>query len=88
MLSVAAVIGREFDLDLLLAVTDRDEDELLELLERAVAASVLNEASAMPGRFYFAHALINHTLYEDMGNTRRARLHRRIAEALESAARR
>ena len=84
VLSVAAVIGREFDLDLLLAVTEGDEDELLELLERAVAAAVLNESSATPGRFYFAHALINHTLYEDIGTTRRARLHRRIAEALEA----
>ena len=31
----------------------------------------------------FAHALINHTLYQDLGRTRRARLHGRIAEALE-----
>ena len=84
VLSVAAVIGREFDLDLLLAVTEHDEDELLELLERALAASVLTESAAAPGRFYFAHALINHTLYEDLSNTRRARLHRRIAEALEA----
>jgi predicted ATPase/class 3 adenylate cyclase len=84
VLSVAAVIGREFDMDLLLAVTERDEDDLLELLERAVAASVLNESAGTAGRFYFAHALINHTLYEDLGNTRRARLHRRIAEALEA----
>jgi class 3 adenylate cyclase/tetratricopeptide (TPR) repeat protein len=84
VLSIAAVIGREFDLELLLAVTAGDEDALLELLERAVAASVLNESAATPGRFYFAHALINHTLYEDLGNTRRARLHRRIAVALEA----
>jgi hypothetical protein len=37
----------------------------------------------VPGRFSFAHALINHTLYEDLGTTRRALLHRRIAQALE-----
>jgi class 3 adenylate cyclase/tetratricopeptide (TPR) repeat protein len=83
VLSMAAVIGREFDLDLLVIVSERDEDELLELLERAVQASVLNESSTTPGRFYFSHALITHTLYEDLGGTRRARLHRRIAEALE-----
>jgi class 3 adenylate cyclase len=82
-LSVAAVIGRDFDVDLLLAVSERSEDELLELLEQAVAASVLVESASVTGRFSFAHALINHTLYEDLGNTRRARLHRRIAEALE-----
>jgi tetratricopeptide (TPR) repeat protein len=83
VLSVAAVIGREFDIDLLGAVSERSEDELLELLEQAVSASVLVESASVPGRFSFAHALINHTLYEELGTTRRARLHRRTAEALE-----
>jgi class 3 adenylate cyclase/tetratricopeptide (TPR) repeat protein len=82
-LSVAAVVGREFDTDLLLRVIEYSEDTLLELLEQAVAASVLTESPAVPGRFSFAHALINHTLYEELGTTRRARLHRRVAEALE-----
>ena len=35
------------------------------------------------GRFRFAHALINQTLYEGLGATRRARMHQRVAEALE-----
>jgi tetratricopeptide (TPR) repeat protein len=83
VLSVAAVIGRDFDIDLLSTVSEESEDELLERLERAVAASVLTESASAPGRFSFAHALINHTLYEDLGTTRRARLHRRTAEALE-----
>jgi tetratricopeptide (TPR) repeat protein len=83
VLSVAAVIGREFDIGLLATVSERPEDELLGLLEGAVAATVLVESASAPGRFSFAHALINHTLYEDLGTTRRARLHRRIAEALE-----
>ena len=59
MLSVAAVIGREFDIDLLATVSERSEDELLELLEGAVASSVLAESARAPGRFSFAHALIN-----------------------------
>ncbi|HEY4426964.1 MAG TPA: AAA family ATPase [Solirubrobacteraceae bacterium] len=85
VLSTAAVIGREFDIDLLAAVSERSEDELLQDLEEAVSASVLSESANVPGRFYFAHALVNHTLYEDLGPTRRARTHRRIAEALEAA---
>jgi class 3 adenylate cyclase/tetratricopeptide (TPR) repeat protein len=83
VLTVAAVIGREFDVDLLERVAREDEDELLDLLERAVESSLLVESAAQPGRFAFAHALINHTLYEEHGATRRARLHLRIAEALE-----
>jgi class 3 adenylate cyclase/tetratricopeptide (TPR) repeat protein len=82
-LSLAAVIGREFDTDLLLRISEPAEEDMLDLLEQAVAASVLTESASVPGRFSFAHALINHTLYEELGTTRRARLHRRVAEALE-----
>ncbi len=35
------------------------------------------------GQFRFAHALVNQTLYEGLGATRRARMHHRVAEALE-----
>jgi len=83
VLGVAAVIGRDFDVDLLSRIVDAGEDELLDMLDEAVAASVVNESGDHVGHFGFAHALINHTLYEDLGATRRARLHRRIAEALE-----
>jgi tetratricopeptide (TPR) repeat protein len=53
------------------------------LLDEAVESSLVNDSSEVVGRFSFAHALVNHTLYEDLGRTRRVRLHRRIAEALE-----
>ena len=85
-LQVAAVIGREFDQELLRRVTEHSEDALLDLLEEAVEASVLSESASVAGRFSFAHALINHTLYEGMGTTRRARIHRRVGEALEELA--
>ena len=83
VLTAAAVIGRDFDVDLLSEVVAPGEEELLDLLEVAVEASVLVERSERPGAFSFAHALINHTLYEDLGATRRARLHQQVAEALE-----
>jgi tetratricopeptide (TPR) repeat protein len=82
-LSAAAVIGRDFDLDLLVAVLELGEGRLLDLLEEAVVASLLQESGERAGRFTFTHALVEHTLYEDLGRTRRARLHQRIAEALE-----
>jgi class 3 adenylate cyclase/tetratricopeptide (TPR) repeat protein len=82
-LSGAAVIGRDFGIDLLLAVVDLPEAQLLDLLDDAVAASLLRESSGQAGRFTFVHALVEHALYEALGPTRRARLHRRVAEALE-----
>jgi tetratricopeptide (TPR) repeat protein len=82
-LSAAAVIGRDFDLDLLLRVVDVPQPRLLDLLDEGVAASLLQENKDRAGRFTFTHALVEHTLYEDLGATRRALLHRQIAEALE-----
>jgi class 3 adenylate cyclase len=82
-LSTAAVIGREFDLELLLAVLELPEDRLLDLLDEAVAASLLQESSERAERFAFTHGLVEHTLYEDLGRARRARLHKRVAVALE-----
>jgi class 3 adenylate cyclase len=79
----AAVIGRSFDLDVLSRLVELGEGELLEHLEAAVQASLLDESTDSLGRFSFAHALINHTLYEGLGGTRRARMHLRVAEALE-----
>ena len=82
-LSAAAVIGREFDLDLLVKVVEVPEARLLDLLDEGVAASLLQESSERAGRFTFTHGLVEHTLYEDLGRTRRARLHKRVAIALE-----
>jgi class 3 adenylate cyclase len=83
ILTVAAVVGRTFDLELLDLLVEDDEEELLDALEGALQASVLVESPQRVGRFRFAHALINHALYDAIGATRRGRLHRRVAEALE-----
>ena len=82
-LTVAAVIGRTFDVELLDLLVEWTEDDLLDGLETALKASVLVESADRVGRFRFAHALINRALYDGLGATRRGRLHRRVAEALE-----
>jgi class 3 adenylate cyclase/tetratricopeptide (TPR) repeat protein len=82
VLSVASVIGRDFDLDLLARVTRTSDDELLDILDAAAAVALVREV-AETGRYSFAHALIQHTLYEDLGHNRRARAHRQVAEALD-----
>jgi class 3 adenylate cyclase len=82
VLSVASVIGRDFDLDLLARVTKTSDDELLDILDAAAAVALVREV-ADTGRYSFAHALIQHTLYEDLGHNRRCRAHRQVAEGLE-----
>ena len=69
---------------MLTAATEIDEDRLIEILERAATVALVTESSESPGRFRFVHALISHTLYQDLGPTRRARAHLRIARALEA----
>ena len=56
---------------------------MLDILDAATAAALVRELTDIPGHYSFAHALIQHTLYEDLGPTRQARAHRQVAEALE-----
>lgn len=83
VLTVAAVIGRTFDVELLDLLVEGDEEELLGALDAGTQASLLTESPERVGRFSFAHALVSHALYDALGATRRVRLHRRVAEALE-----
>ena len=83
-LAAAAVFGREFELEALASATETEADELLDVMEEAVAARVLVESAEAPGRYAFAHALIRETIYEQLSRARRARLHRRVGEALEA----
>ena len=84
VLSVAAVIGRDFDLDVLARATKTSEDDLLDILDARPRVALVRELARRSGRYNFAHALIQHTLYEDLGPNRRARAHRQVAEALEA----
>jgi class 3 adenylate cyclase len=83
VLTLAAVIGRSFDVKLLAQLASMSEATLLDELEAAVEASLLRESTKVLGRFDFEHALINHTLYQALGRTRRAQLHQRVAETIE-----
>jgi tetratricopeptide (TPR) repeat protein len=83
-LGVASVIGREFTLQQLQAVAkDLSEERLLELMEEAMRARVVEEIPQAVDRYQFTHALIQETLSEELSLTRRVRLHANIAQALE-----
>ena len=84
-LTIASVIGREFELGQLTPlIEDISEDRLLEVLEEALSDRVIEELPQAVGRYQFTHALIQETLTEELTLTRRVRLHARIAEALEA----
>ena len=85
VLSIASVIGRDFELSLLATVSDLDEDTLLDVLDKACEAALIENVEA--NRYTFVHALIEHTLYDSVSPTRRGRLHRSVAEAIEAQVR-
>jgi class 3 adenylate cyclase/tetratricopeptide (TPR) repeat protein len=82
-LALASVIGRDFDIALLATVAHMDEDSLVDLCDAAAANRVL-QATDRADRYTFAHALIEHTLYDSLSPARRARAHCAVGEALEA----
>jgi DNA-binding SARP family transcriptional activator len=82
VLTVAAVVGLEFDLGLVAAVSDVDPDALLATMDEAAAACIVEERGLE--RFSFAHALVQAALYGGLTESRRVRLHRRVGEAIEA----
>ncbi len=85
VLRMAAVIGREFTLQQLQPLMNvAGDEELVGVLEDALATGLLQERGPGAGAYRFSHALTQETLLEELSVTRRVRLHARIAEALEA----
>ncbi|WP_028644509.1 BTAD domain-containing putative transcriptional regulator [Nocardioides sp. URHA0020] len=80
LLQTASVVGRIFDLSTLAAVTDVDEDAVLDRLDPAIEAGLVAEDGV--DRFRFNHALVRDTVRSGLPQSRRARVHARAAEAL------
>jgi tetratricopeptide (TPR) repeat protein len=82
VLRAAAVLGKTFKFDELLATAgDHKEDALLDALDEAVAAQLIT--ADRKDAFTFTHDKIREVLYEELNPIRRRRLHRLAAEALE-----
>ena len=84
LLTLASVLGREFDLDALAAVSGLERGAILELLDEAIEARVVSEVPGAIGRMRFAHALIRDAAYHRLTTSRRVQLHRQVGEALEA----
>jgi tetratricopeptide (TPR) repeat protein len=83
LLTVASVAGRDFSLGSVEEVVQLPENILLDALDEALAANVLQEVAVAPGRFSFTHELIREVTYSRQSAVRRLRLHRQLAESIE-----
>jgi len=83
MSSIAAVIGRAFDFDVLERVWNQDEGTTLDTLDELLRYHLVREADMVLGRDYeFEHNLVREVLYQDLHYRRRQRFHRLVAEAM------
>jgi ABC-type oligopeptide transport system substrate-binding subunit len=89
ILQAAAMLGREFGYDLLRAATASEEPVLIDALDKATQAQLIEELpSVTPLRtggplFSFTHTLIQATLLDGLGSLRRRMLAGQVAAALE-----
>ena len=82
VLSVAAVMGQDFELDVLVEVTERDLDDVLDIVEAAGRARLIRESEN--GRSCtFADEISRAAVVRNLRPARRAVVHQRIAETLE-----
>ncbi len=82
---IGAAIGRQFDYELIAAVTDLTDYELQDALARLRDAEIVYDEGAPPKASYmFKHALVQDAAYDSLLRRRRQHLHSRIVTALET----
>ena len=84
LLAAAAVAGREVDLDVLAAVSDREASDVMAALRPAMVSAELVTVPERPRAYAFAHPLIRECLYEGLSTVTRADLHGRFGDALRA----
>jgi DNA-binding SARP family transcriptional activator len=80
VLRLAATVGQEADVEVLVDAADTDEDGVITGLEAGVIAGLLTEPG--PGRVRFVHALVRDTVYADLTQLRLTRMHARVGAAV------
>jgi class 3 adenylate cyclase len=82
VLETAAILGRGFDADTLLAVSGEPEATVHATLDAASAQQLIEEDPATPGRYRWRHALTQEAIYAEIVTPRRQTIHSRAAEVL------
>jgi DNA-binding SARP family transcriptional activator len=84
LLEVAAGFDGPFPFAVVAEVAELEDAAALAALDEVLDAGLV-EPDVAPDRYQFGHALIRHAVYADLNPSRRLRLHRKLAHALEAA---
>ncbi len=85
VLASAAVLGRKFDWTLLPSIAGLAESQVLEALQRAQEAQLIEPITASPNLFRFRHSLTRHAILSDLLPPDRARRSASAAAQIERA---
>ena len=85
LLELAATVGAEFELDIVLRAAGLADAQLLAALDEGIGSGMIEELPSRRLVYRFNHELVRKALYDRLGSARRAELHLRVGEALESA---
>lgn len=80
---IAAVLGREFEYEMLCQVSPRRDEAVDRALEEGMREQVFHRGGGPRGETYhFKHALIRDAAYQSMLRSQRRSIHLRVAEAM------
>ncbi|MGI9031017.1 MAG: ATP-binding protein [Ilumatobacteraceae bacterium] len=82
VLEWAAVVGTDFEVDVLAGACGTDAAHVLDALDAVERAGVIRSRRDRPGRFEFSHALVRDAAVERLTATCRLRMHAGVARAL------
>src|SRR5512133_919361 len=83
LMELAAVVGRAAALPLLRRASGRTDAELIDALDEATRAGVLEVLPGPPVTHRFRHELLRRAVADRLAPLRRAALHQRVAEAMQ-----
>ena len=82
LLSIAAVIGKKFKMEILYALVPGTMEKIIALVDEAIELQLL-ERNVWRGEILFVHDRIKDAFYEEIGRDKKQKVHLKIAEVLE-----
>lgn len=83
VLSIAAVVGHEFEVPLVQQASTLDLPSILQSLAQAERSGIIVRAPGASSLFQFSHGLVREVLHDDLPVALRRELHAKVGEALE-----